>query len=135
MLLTTNWGLIVMLGLAVCILGIVISGIAGVGKERELSAKGELKEIDPHALSEHANSDLEETHLSGKDEYKFGLGLLVAIISGVLSACFNFGIEAAKPMADVANNLWKANNPGQGEFYFKIMYRTSLYFGEDLPPI
>ncbi|MBK7099062.1 MAG: L-rhamnose/proton symporter RhaT [Sphingobacteriales bacterium] len=131
MLLTTHWGLIVMLGLAVCIFGIVISGMAGVGKERELSAKGELKEIDPLAHSEYANSDLEETHLSGKDEYKFGLGLLVAIISGVLSACFNFGIEAAKPMADVANNLWKANNPSQGEFLFQnnVSYIIILWGG------
>ncbi len=27
-----------------------------------------------------------------KTEYKFGLGMFVAIVSGVLSACFNFGI-------------------------------------------
>jgi L-rhamnose-H+ transport protein len=29
-------------------------------------------------------------------------GLIVATISGILSACFNFGIEAGKPMADEA---------------------------------
>ena len=36
-------------------------------------------------------------------EYKFALGLTVAIISGVLSACFNFGLEAGKSMSAVAN--------------------------------
>jgi L-rhamnose-H+ transport protein len=29
-------------------------------------------------------------------------GLIVATISGILSACFNFGIEAGKPMAEAA---------------------------------
>ncbi|HYJ62446.1 MAG TPA: L-rhamnose/proton symporter RhaT, partial [Parafilimonas sp.] len=29
-------------------------------------------------------------------------GLLVAIFSGIMSACFNFGIEAGKPMAQAA---------------------------------
>jgi L-rhamnose-H+ transport protein len=64
-------------------------------------------------------------------EYKFGLGLFVSIISGILSACFNFGIEAGKSMADVANNLWKAGHPGQGEFLFQnnIIYIVILWGG------
>jgi L-rhamnose-H+ transport protein len=48
---------------------------------------------------------------AGHTEYKFGLGITVAIISGLLSACFNFGIEAGKPMADAANQLWKEAHP------------------------
>lgn len=123
----TNWGIVILLGLLVCILGIIISGRAGVRKEKELKQLGELGTIDPHSVNE-ADS---EAHLSGKDEYKFGLGLLVSIISGILSACFNFGIEAAKPMANVANDLWKVANPGQGEFLFQnnVSYIIILWGG------
>ncbi len=122
----TNWGITVLSGLLVCIIGIVICGKAGTMKEKELSGTG-VKAVDPHAVG---NADT-EAHLSGKDEYKFGLGITVAIISGVLSACFNFGIEAAKPMAETANELWKAANPGQGEFLYQnnVSYIVILWGG------
>ena len=131
MLMGTNWGLTVMAGLLVCVIGIIICGRAGMLKEKELSAKGELHSIDPHALNVDINPETAESHMSGKDEYKFGLGMIVAIISGVLSACFNFGIEAAKPMANVANDLWKAANPGQGEFLYQnnVSYIIILWGG------
>src|SRR4030095_13581536 len=51
---------------------------------------------------------LEEKELSEEDKKKsvaeFSLvkGLTVAIFSGIMSACFNFGIEAGKPMAEAA---------------------------------
>lgn len=102
-------GICVMIGLLVCIVGIYLCGKAGMLKEKGLGA-----------LSEEA-----------KSEYKFGLGIVVAIVSGVLSACFNFGIEAGKPMADVANQLWKAANPGQGEFLYQnnVTYIVILWGG------
>jgi L-rhamnose-H+ transport protein len=48
-----------------------------------------------------------------------------------LSACFNFGIEAGKHMADTANDLWKAAHPGQGNFLFQnnVTYVTLLWGG------
>ena len=66
-----------------------------------------------------------------KTEYKFGLGMFVAIISGVLSACFNFGLEAGKPLADVANEAWKSANPGEGEFLYRnnVIYVVVLWGG------
>ncbi len=66
-----------------------------------------------------------------KTEYKFALGLFVSIVSGVLSACFNFGLEAGKPMADVANNIWKAANPSQGEFLYanNVIFIVVLWGG------
>ncbi len=123
---STNWGITVLLGLLVCIIGIVICGKAGMMKEKELAGAG-VQNSDPHAVGS-ADTD---AHLSGKDEYKFGLGIAVAIVSGILSACFNFGIEAAKPMADVANQLWKAANPGQGEFLYQnnVSYIIILWGG------
>jgi L-rhamnose-H+ transport protein len=113
-LIGNTWGLTVLLGLAVCVAGIIICGKAGTRKEKELSKGG----TDPHGVV-------------AKTEYKFGLGLLVSIISGVLSACFNFGLEAGKPMAEVANNLWKVANPGEGEFLYQnnVTYVVVLWGG------
>jgi len=114
MLIHSQWGLTVIGGLLICVIGIVLSGKAGMMKEKELKISG----TDPHGAG-------------ASTEYKFGLGLFVSIISGVLSACFNFGIEAGKSMADVANNLWKAGHPGQGEFLFQnnIIYIVILWGG------
>lgn len=114
MLVSTRWGLTVIGGLLVCIFGIILCGKAGHMKEKELKTSG----VDPHGA---------ET----KTEFKFGLGILVAIVSGVLSACFNFGIEAGKSMAETANELWKAANPGEGEFLFQnnVTYVVILWGG------
>lgn len=114
MLIHSQWGLTVIAGLAVCVVGIILCGKAGTMKERELKTAG----TDSHGM---------ET----KTEFKFGLGLLVSIVSGVLSACFNFGIEAGKSMADTANELWKVGHAGQGEFLFQnnVIYIVILWGG------
>lgn len=80
-LLTTNWGLVVFAGIIVCLLGIYICGRAGMLKEKE------LPDADKKASVE---------------EFNLTKGLVVAIFSGIMSACFNFGIEAGKPMAEAA---------------------------------
>jgi L-rhamnose-H+ transport protein len=115
MLVGSDWGLMVMAGLALCVVGIIICGKAGMMKERELSAS---TSTDPHGMITKA-------------EYKFGLGMFVSIVSGVLSACFNFGLEAGKPMADTANEIWKAANPGQGNFLYQnnVTYVVVLWGG------
>jgi len=106
---TTQSGICILLGLLVCVLGVYLCGKAGVSKEKHLSS-----------LSSESKSD-----------YNFGLGIVVAIVSGILSACFNFGIEAGKPMADVANTLWKSANPNQGEFLYQnnVTYIVILWGG------
>jgi L-rhamnose-H+ transport protein len=56
----------------------------------------------------------------------------IKIISGVLSACFSFGIEAGGNMGDVANKIWKAANPAEtGEFLFKnnVIFVVILWGG------
>ncbi len=101
----TGWGRTILAGLLVCIAGIVFCGRAGFRKEKELAVK--------------------------TDEYRFGIGLAVAIVSGVLSACFNFGLEAGKPMAMAANNTWMAAHPGEGEFLYRnnVVYIVVLWGG------
>lgn len=112
---SSNWGMTVLAGLFVCIIGIIISGKAGVMKEKELA---DARTSDPHGMEL-------------KTEYKFALGMFVSIVSGVLSACFNFGLEAGKPMADLANEIWKAANPNQGNFLYQnnVIYVVLLWGG------
>lgn len=111
---SSSWGLTVLAGLLVCVIGIIICGKAGMMKEKQLNAAA----TDPHGMEVKA-------------EYKFGLGMLVSIVSGVLSACFNFGLEAGQSMAVVANDAWKAANPGEGEFLYRnnVIYVVLLWGG------
>lgn len=115
MLVNSQWGLTVLAGLVICIIGIIICGKAGTMKEKQVSSST----TGAHGAQTAAT------------EYKFGLGMFVAIVSGVLSACFNFALEAGKPMADTANEIWKAANPGQGEFLFQnnVTYVLVLWGG------
>jgi L-rhamnose-H+ transport protein len=107
-LMTTNWGQMVLLGLFVCVVGIVICGKAGGMKDKDLVGANK--------------SD---------DEFQITKGLIVAVISGVLSACFSFGIEAGSSMSNVANEIWVAQNPNQGEFLYRnnVVYIVILWGG------
>ena len=113
-MISSNWGLTVLAGLLVCVLGIIICGKAGMMKEKQINAAG----TDPHGMEVRA-------------EYKFGLGMFVSIVSGVLSACFNFGLEAGQALGQVANDAWKAANPGEGEFLYRnnVIYVILLWGG------
>jgi L-rhamnose-H+ transport protein len=111
---SSAWGRTILAGLLVCIAGIWVSGRAGMRKERELPG-----------------TDSDAKAGGPVTEYRFGLGMLVSIVSGVLSACFNFGLEAGQEMASLANDLWKAANPGEGEFLFRnnVVYVVLLWGG------
>ena len=104
-MISSNWGLTVLGGLLLCVIGIVVSGKAGVMKEKEMKAVSA--------------------------EYKFALGMTVAIVSGILSACFNFGLEAGQSMSQVANAVWVASHPGEGEFLYRnnVVYVVLLWGG------
>ena len=114
-ILTTGWGRTVLAGLVVCIIGIILCGKAGTMKERQ------------YQESKKADADVNKL----KTEYKFALGLFVSIVSGVLSACFNFGLEAGKPMSEVANTIWVNAHPNQGEFLYRnnVIYVVVLWGG------
>lgn len=80
-LISTGWGRIVLLGVFLCLLGIYISGKAGMMKENEMSESDKQQSVA---------------------EFSLVKGLFVAVFSGIMSACFNFGIEVGKPMAESA---------------------------------
>ena len=102
-MMTTTGGRLVLIGVLVCIVGIAISGKAGMMKEKELS---------------------EEEQKASVAEFALVKGLIIAVISGVLSSFFNFGIEVAKPMAEVA--VVKGCNP---LFQNNVSYIVILWGG------
>jgi L-rhamnose-H+ transport protein len=73
----TRSGLIILGGVAVCLLGIAFAGAAGVSKEREMSDAQKRASIK---------------------EFDLKKGLLVATFSGVMSACFAYGLAAGDPI-------------------------------------
>ena len=74
---STHPGVITLVGVGVCILGIWIAAMAGATKEKEMPA--------------------EQKKISIK-EFNFKKGLIVATFSGVMSACFSFGLTAGEPI-------------------------------------
>lgn len=74
-------GQVTLLGVAVCLLGIFIAALAGATKEKEMSAEDKMKAIA---------------------EFSFRKGILVATFSGIMSACFSFGLTAGNPIGDAS---------------------------------
>jgi L-rhamnose-H+ transport protein len=93
-MLSSSGGQVVLLGVLVCIIGIAICGKAGMMKENELSEAEKKKSVS---------------------EFNISKGLVVAILSGILSSFFSFGIESGKPLAEAAvaagHDPLFANNP------------------------
>jgi L-rhamnose-H+ transport protein len=73
----THSGLVILFGVGVCLAGIAISGLAGMTKENEMS---------------------EEQKKAVIKEFNFRKGILVATFSGVMSACFSYGLAAGEPI-------------------------------------
>jgi L-rhamnose-H+ transport protein len=71
-------GPVVLLGIFVCLLGIVTGGIAGVRKEREMAGK-----------------------TSAVAEFSLWKGLGVATFSGIMSSCFSFGFQFGEPITKI----------------------------------
>jgi L-rhamnose-H+ transport protein len=79
--LQTQSGRMILAGVAVCLIGIVFAGMAGVSKENELP---------------------EEKKRDAIKEFNLKRGLLVATFSGIMSACFAFGLDAGNPIKQIA---------------------------------
>jgi L-rhamnose-H+ transport protein len=87
----TTSGLVVMSGVVVCLLGIAISGLAGIAKEREMPQQDKQATVK---------------------EFNFKKGVWVATFCGIMSACMSYGFAAGKPIAELAvtngaSDLWK----------------------------
>ncbi|HMM04894.1 MULTISPECIES: L-rhamnose/proton symporter RhaT [unclassified Dysgonomonas] len=70
-------GLILLIGVSIAIAGIAIIGYAGALKSRNMSEEEKKKAVKDFALKK---------------------GILIALLAGVMSACFNLGLEAGAPI-------------------------------------
>ena len=75
-------GQFILLGLAVCLIGVAVNGAAGYSKEQEITP--------------------EEKAEAGERDFSFGKGLAISILAGFMSAFFAFGLDAGKPIAALA---------------------------------
>jgi L-rhamnose-H+ transport protein len=73
----TTSGRVILVGIGVCLAGIAAAGLAGVAKERVMSPEQQRVAIA---------------------EYDLRKGLGVAALSGVMSACFAYGLAAGDPI-------------------------------------
>jgi L-rhamnose-H+ transport protein len=78
--LNTASGRTILLGILVCLIGIAIAGAAGISKERSMPAEAQQAAIK---------------------EFDLKKGILVAILSGVMSACFAYGLAAGDPIREL----------------------------------
>ena len=74
---TQGAGLVLLIGVSVAIAGIAVIGYAG---------------------SLRAQNMTEEQKKAAVKDFALGKGLLVALLAGVMSACFSLGLEAAEPI-------------------------------------
>ena len=86
----SNAGRMTLLGIGVSVIGIALSALTGLSKERELPAEAKKASVQ---------------------EFNFRKGLGVALFCGVLSACFAFGLDAAAPLSELSaaagtSTLW-----------------------------
>src|SRR5215467_2500924 len=73
----TSSGRVILFGIFVCLVGITAAGFAGISKERVMSAEQQKAAIE---------------------EFDLRKGIGVAILSGVMSACFAYGLAAGDPI-------------------------------------
>lgn len=85
-LLGTHEGILIVVGVAICLSGISIVGYAGSLRSLSMSSEDRLKAIKEFALKK---------------------GLLIAVFSGIMSACFNYGINGIPGFLDAGNVIQK----------------------------
>ena len=83
----TGKGLILLIGVCITLAGITVIGFAGSLRSKNMSEEDKKKAIKDFALTK---------------------GLVVALLAGVMSACFALGLEAGKPLVvNGVNELFK----------------------------
>ena len=87
-LLSSTAGILTITGVSITIAGIAIIGYAGALKSRVMTAEEQKAAVKEFALKK---------------------GIFIAVFAGIMSACFNFGFEAGKPIEEVA--LAHGTNP------------------------
>ena len=77
----TTSGVVILLGVGVCVLGIASAALAGLSKEREMS---------------------EDAKKAAIKEFSFIKGVFVATFCGIMSAGMSYAMAAAEPVAEIS---------------------------------
>ena len=88
-IMSQNSGQFILLGVAVCIIGVAVNGAAGVSKDQEFTP--------------------EEKAEAGETDFDFRKGLAIAVLAGFMSSFFAFGLDAGKPIGDLTKTLLLAD--------------------------
>ncbi len=88
-------GIMVLVGVFICALGIAINGVAGMMKEKDVK---------------------DSSTQDSSSEFDLVKGFTVAIIAGFLSACMSLSMDAGIPIAEQAELLAKID-PSQAELF------------------
>jgi len=94
---STAQGAVILLGVATCVAGVVVSGRAGILKDRSLRA------LDP-----------KKAELLASAQPRMLVGLVIAVLSGALCACYGIAASYTGPIAEAAqtqfgNEAWRAS--------------------------
>src|SRR5215471_15472512 len=87
----TQSGIVILVGIVVCLLGILTAGLAGISKEREMPEEAKKEAIK---------------------EFNLTKGIAVATFSGIFSACFAIGLDFGAPIKKITlahgtTTLWQ----------------------------
>jgi L-rhamnose-H+ transport protein len=87
----TSSGRVILFGIFICLAGITAAGLAGISKERVMSPEQQRAAIK---------------------EFNLRKGIAVALLSGVMSACFAYGLAAGDPIKTLTvqhgtSKLWQ----------------------------
>ncbi len=103
-LLKTSSGITILIGVSICLVGIVVTGAAGMSKEREMS---------------------EEQKKSSVKDFDFKKGLLLAVFSGIMSAGMSFGLREG----DAIKALAQTTAPVTPEFWLGLPVLVVVLLG------
>ncbi|MBE3068660.1 MAG: hypothetical protein IMZ66_00330 [Planctomycetes bacterium] len=95
----TPHGYVILAGVAVCLLGVVVAGRAGILKERSLRAGGAAP-----------------APAAGARKPRMLIGLAIGAASGILCACYAVAASYSGPVADVAQGPGFGNPPWRAAF-------------------
>ncbi len=84
----TSAGILILVGVSICIAGIALIGYAGSLKDKGLTEEQKKEAIKDFALRK---------------------GLLIAMLAGIMSACFSLGIEKGDAIRQLAEKTYHVN--------------------------
>ncbi len=104
-------GQVTLAGVGVCMAAIVMSGYAGLLKERELGGREAEDAASP----------------GGHGRFLFGRGAVIAMFAGIMSACFAYGLAAGKPVSEASRVLLAAQ--GRSELWQSLPVLVVVLWG------